>query len=166
MTMATEAFDTVIGDVLAGAEPARGVTIGSLAGFDDAGSPMIDRPDVCATHIAARSIVPLDELTIGREVALLFEAGDPTRPIVIGVLQDPQQPLREAVDAESAAPLPIEVEADGKRIVLTGKEEVVLRCGQASIQLLSDGTIRLRGTNVLSRASATNRIRGGNVQIN
>jgi uncharacterized protein (DUF2345 family) len=96
----------------------------------------------------------------------LFEAGDPKRPIVIGVLQHEQPPTPEPVEVETVASLPIEVEADGQRIVLTGKEEVVLRCGKASIQLLSDGTIRLRGTNVLSRASATNRIRGGNVQIN
>jgi hypothetical protein len=164
MKMATEAYDTVAGAVLAGAELTRGVAIGSLAGFDDAGRPMIDRPDVGATRLAARSIVPLDELMIGRDVALLFEAGDPTRPLVIGVLQDQQQPAPAPVDAESATP--IEVEADGKRVVLTGTQEIVLRCGKASIQLLSDGTIRLRGTNVLSRASATNRIRGGNVQIN
>ena len=163
--MATEAYDTVIGAVLAGAELTRGVAIASLAGFDDAGRPLVDRPDVAATHVAARSIVPVDELTIGCEVALLFEGGDPMRPIVIGVLQD-QQPAPQGAEAELAEPFAIEVEADGQRVVLTGKEEVVLRCGKASIQLLSDGTIRLRGTNLLSRASATNRIRGGNVQIN
>jgi hypothetical protein len=165
MTMATEAYDTVIGAVIAGAELARGVAIGSLTGFDDAGRPMVDRPDVGITQVAARSIVPLDELFIGCDVALLFEGGDPTRPIVIGVLQDQQLPP-ERDEAELSEPLPIEVEADGQRVVLTGREEVVLRCGKASIQLLSDGTIRLRGTNVLSRASATNRIRGGSVQIN
>jgi len=165
MTMATEAYDTVIGAVLAGADVTHGVAIGSLTGFDDAGRPMVDRPDVGVTQVVARSIVPLVELTIGCDVALLFEGGDPTRPIVIGVLQDQQLPP-ERDDAELAEPLPIEVEADGQRVVLTGREEVVLRCGKASIQLLSDGTIRLRGTNVLSRASATNRIRGGNVQIN
>ena len=164
--MTTEAYETVVGAVLAGAELTRGVAIGTLAGFDDAGRPMIDRPDVGAMHIVARSIVPLDELTIGGDVALLFEAGDPMRPIVIGVLQDQQQPTPEPVDAKSDTPLPIEVEADGKRVMLTGTQEITLRCGKASIQLLSDGTIRLRGTNVLSRASATNRIRGGNVQIN
>src|SRR5262249_21235037 len=164
--MATEAYETVVGAVLAGAELTRGVTIGRLAAFDDAGRPMIERPDVGASRVAARSIVPLDELTLGCDVALLFEAGDPTRPIVIGVLQHEQPPTPEPVEVETVASLPIEVEADGQRIVLTGKEEVVLRCGKASIQLLSDGTIRLRGTNVLSRASATNRIRGGNVQIN
>ena len=164
--MATEAYETVVGAVLAGADLTRGVAIGRLVSFDDAGRPMIERSDVGATRAAARSIVPLDTLMIGQEVALLFEAGDPTRPIVIGALQHQQPPTPEPVDAEAVTALPIEVEADGQRIVLTGKEEVVLRCGKASIQLLSDGTIRLRGTNVLSRASATNRIRGGNVQIN
>ena len=48
----------------------------------------------------------------------------------------------------------------------TASRELVLRCGKASVTLTSDGAVRIRGTDVLSRASATNRIRGGNVQIN
>lgn len=163
--MATETYERVVG-ALAGAELTRGVAIGRLVGFDDAGRPMIERSDAGAARVAARSIVPLDTQMIGQEVALLFEAGDAARPLVIGVLQYQPSPTPEGTDVEPAAARPIEVEADGQRIVLTGKEEVVLRCGKASIQLSSDGTIRIRGTNVLSRASATNRIRGGNVQIN
>jgi len=163
--MATDAFDTVLDTMLTDPDATRGVTIGTLIGFSGAGYPLIDL--VHAASVAARSVVPLDTEAIGRDVALLFEGGDPSRPMVIGVIQPPMPSLSAEGDAEpSAQPSPLEVEADGKRVVLAGTHEVVLRCGKSSIQLLSDGTIRIRGTNVLSRASATNRIRGGNVQIN
>lgn len=163
--MATDAYDTVFDAILTDAEATRGVTIGTLIGFSGAGYPLIDL--VHAPSVAARSVVPLDAEAIGRDVALLFEGGDPTRPMVIGVIQQPAPSPAAESDAEPATNTsPLEVEADGKRVVLTGTHEVVLRCGKASIQLLSDGTVRIRGTNVLSRASATNRIRGGNVQIN
>jgi hypothetical protein len=162
--MATDAYDTLFEAGLTDAEATRGVTIGTLVGFSGAGYPLIEL--VNASSLAARSVVPLDAETIGHDVALLFEGGDPTRPMVIGVIQPPALALSAETDAEPADTSPLEVEADGKRVVLTGTHEVVLRCGKASIQLLSDGTVRIRGTNVLSRASATNRIRGGNVQIN
>jgi hypothetical protein len=45
-------------------------------------------------------------------------------------------------------------------------EELVLRCGDASITLTRAGKIILRGTYLLSRSSGVNRIKGGSVQIN
>jgi len=162
--MATDAYDTLFDALLTDTDATRGVTIGTLIGFSGAGHPLIDL--VNAPSVAARSVVSLDATAIGRDVALLFEGGDPTRPLVLGVIQPPTPPVSTETDAEPTDTPPLEVEADGRRVVLTGADEVVLRCGKASIQLLSDGTVRIRGTNVLSRASATNRIRGGNIQIN
>ena len=62
----------------------------------------------------------------------------------------------------------LEVEAlvDGKRVVIEALDEIVLRCGQASITLRRNGRIVIRGTYVETRAVGTNRIKGGNVQIN
>jgi len=128
---------------------------GVLCGFDDNGEPLVDfpaKPD--RTPVAAISTVPLDEAHVNSEVVLLFEDGDVDRPIIIGVRQS-------AKSRKSVA-----FEIDGDRICYTAQREIVLRCGKASIQLLSDGSIRIRGTNLLSRASATNRIRGGNIQLN
>lgn len=51
-------------------------------------------------------------------------------------------------------------------ITFEAEQVVSLRCGKASIQLQRDGSVLIRGAYVLSRASGTNRIRGGNVQIN
>lgn len=54
----------------------------------------------------------------------------------------------------------------GKRIVIEAQQEIELRCGDARILLTRDGIVQIRGTYVTSHASATQRIRGGSVQLN
>ena len=128
---------------------------GVLCGFDEHGDPLIDFPSKAdRTPVTAISTVPLQPADVNREVVLVFEDGDPDRPIIVGLRQPPQTQRA------------LSVEIDGDRLVYTAQNELVLRCGKASIQLLSDGSVRIRGTNLLSRASATNRIRGGNIQLN
>jgi len=75
------------------------------------------------------------------------------------------------VRAESAWPLPdrpghVEVDADGERLVVTAKEQIVLRCGKASITLTKAGKVLIQGAYVSSRSSGVNRIKGGSVQLN
>jgi hypothetical protein len=95
---------------------------------------------------------------VGRDVALLFEGGDPARPIVIGLMHRP---------APASIPTrTVEVEADGERVVVEAERELVLRCGKASITLTSAGKVLIRGAYVLNRSSGVNRIQGGSVQIN
>ncbi len=59
-----------------------------------------------------------------------------------------------------------EVVVDGKRTQIEGSDEIVLRCGKASITLRSNGRLIIRGAYVETRASGTNRIKGGSVLIN
>ncbi len=140
--------------------PAARAIRGLLCGFDETGEALVDFPEnPDSGPIVAISTVPLTEKDLNREVVLLFEDGDCTRPILIGLRQP-------CVAKKSEVQHSLGVEFDGQRLVYTAQQEIVLRCGKASIQLLSDGSVRIRGTNLLSRASATNRIRGGNVQIN
>jgi hypothetical protein len=139
---------------------------------------------------AARSIVVLDEQAVQQAVAvrqpvvLLFENGDPALPIVVGLV--PAAPGAEllgsllvpppaaAVSPPAAAPpapTPVAAEridalVDGKRVVLQGHDEVVLRCGAASITLKRDGKLILRGAYVETHAKGVNRIKGGSVKIN
>ena len=61
---------------------------------------------------------------------------------------------------------PVEADSDGQRLIVTAKEEIVLRCGQASITLTKAGKVLIRGTYVSSRSSGVNRLKGGSVQIN
>jgi hypothetical protein len=60
----------------------------------------------------------------------------------------------------------VEFPAASSQVAVVAENELSLRCGKASITMKGDGTVAIRGTNVISRASHTNRIRGGNVQIN
>jgi hypothetical protein len=103
--------------------------------------------------VPARSVVPLDSSVVGREVVLLFEQGDPARPLVMGVLR-------------TARPEPVHSEIDGEKLVLTGEREIVLRCGEASITLTRAGKVLIQGAYVLTNSSGLNRINGGTVQIN
>jgi hypothetical protein len=60
----------------------------------------------------------------------------------------------------------VEVDADGERMIVSAKEELVLRCGKASITLTKAGKVLIKGSYLLSRSSGVNRIKGGSVQLN
>jgi hypothetical protein len=138
------------------------VTVGELIGITDNGRvPIVVYPgQFGSAGVEARSIVDLHGAHVGKRVALLFEGADPSRPIVAGVLRDHQGwPL--AVGAGQ-----IEVDADGDRLIVSAKTQLVLRCGRASITLTKEGKILIQGAYVSSRASGVNRLKGGSVQIN
>lgn len=137
-----------------------GVVIGVLLSITDAGKPLVVFPgNQNQTGIEANSTTPLKDSDIGRDVALLFEGGNPERPLVIGRIQHPEEML--AVNKQE-----VTVEKDGERLQLHAKEEIELKCGKASITLTKAGKVIIRGKYVLSRSSGANRIKGGSVQIN
>jgi uncharacterized protein (DUF2345 family) len=75
----------------------------------------------------------------------------------------------EEVDAEagnSVVDTGSDVRVDGKKVVLEAQEEVVLKCGDASITLNKSGKISIRGKYILNRSTGVNRILGGSVQVN
>lgn len=145
-------------EVLLDAPPARidGVVIGTLRGFDAGGSPCVDFPGNASGELPARSTVALSPDDRGREVAIMFEAGDPRKPLVLGLIHHP-------VPVTLPAP---EATADGERLVFTAEKEIEFRCGKASIILTKAGKVLIRGEYLLSRSAGVNRIKGGSVQIN
>jgi len=141
-----------------------GVVIGRIHGVTESGQPLIALPNFLGgQQLSARSLVQIEVGQIGSDVAVVFPEGEPDRPLVLGVVQGPAPAARSRREQASQT---ISVQADGERFLLTAEREVVLRCGKASISLTADGNVLIRGAYVLSRASGTNRIRGGNVQIN
>jgi hypothetical protein len=108
--------------------------------------------------IRARRLVGLTASDRGREVALMFEGGDPGKAVIIGCVEQ----LSGIELGVSKEPVTI----DAETIVLTSDKEIVLRCGDASITLRKDGRVVVRGAYVETRASGVNRIKGGTVQIN
>jgi len=144
--------------------------VGWIAGFDTQRGLLVDFEGNVAGALSARSVVPFDGAT-GREAAaarrqvlLVFEGGDPNLPIVVGFLQP--SPGAQLLAAVLEAPGSRDARVDGKRVILEGADEVVLRCGDASITLQKDGAVVVRGRRISSTARGTHRIRGGSVQIN
>ncbi|MER9754760.1 DUF6484 domain-containing protein [Mesorhizobium sp. M0166] len=136
-------------------ERIEGVVIGIFLGFGES-SPLVVFPgNPQEAAVPARSLAELTSDMIGAEVALLFQDGDPGRPLIVGRIVEPAP--------RASAP---QILRDGERVRITGNERIELRCGKASIIMEKDGHITIRGTYVTSHASATNRIRGGSVNLN
>jgi hypothetical protein len=150
--------------------------LGWLAPGSAPGRLLVDFPGNAHGPLPAVALVALDARAITeavrdrRSAALGFERGDARAPIVLGLVVEPPSLIDEMLAtparAPAAAPRPTEARLDGKRVVLEGKEEVVLRCGNSSITLRADGKLVIRGAYVETRASGTNRIKGGAVKIN
>ncbi|MCY1034024.1 DUF6484 domain-containing protein [Corallococcus sp. BB11-1] len=144
---------------------------GWLVGFE-AGRILVDFPGNHRGPLPARTAVALEPGVLAhaaaqrQEAVLLFAGGDPSRPLLMGLLQPERlTPLIDALlDTPPAAPK--EVHLDGRRVVLEGREEVVLRCGKASLTLRRNGQVVLRGVNIRTEADEVQRIKGGKVQIN
>ena len=134
-----------------------GVRRGLLVGIGEDGTPSVDfdgNPE-CGP-LTAVSTIAVTQRDAGREAILMFEDGDPRRPILLGLVQSPASPPIQ----------PAELSLDGEQITLSAEKEVVLRCGHASITLTRAGKVLIRGAYVLTRSSGVNRIKGGSVQIN
>jgi Domain of unknown function (DUF6484) len=138
-----------------------GVVIGVLMGFDDGGAPLVVFPGNPREQAApARTTAKLAPDDVGAEVALMFEQGDPARPLIMGRILHPEPRL--AGPGEHA----FEATVDDQRLELKAEREIVLRCGKASITLTRAGKIVLRGAYIFSRSTGVNKIKGGSVQLN
>src|SRR5437867_3357778 len=126
---------------------------GVLVDIGNDGSPIVDFDGNELGPIAARTAIPVAGR--GDTVLLVFDQGDPTRPIIIGIVRD---------TFEKTSPQQLKIVA--KEIFIEGAEEVSLRSGDSSLTLRKDGKAVLKGKEVLSRAARTNRIKGATVKIN
>ena len=99
-------------------------------------------------------------------VLLVFEHGDPARPIIVGVVESGAPVPHETHRTVPHGEVPRHATVDGRRVMLKGDEEVTLVCGKASITLTKNGRISLCGVEIVSRASGANKIRGASVSIN
>lgn len=138
-----------------------GALTGILVGLVDSVTPLVTYPGQPGTAaIRARSITDLHAAHVGRQVMLIFDRGNPQAPIILGCLREERERLAPEETGQ------IEVDADGQRMIVSVKEQLVLRCGQASITLTRAGKVLIQGNYVCSRSSGVNRIKGGSVQIN
>jgi hypothetical protein len=133
----------------------------TIVALSDDGTPSVDLgpadPAVPA-RLAMRASRERIETAIAerQQAVVVFEHGDRTRPIIVGLIE-PLAPTDAAL---------VEADVDGRRVRLTAEDEIVLQCGSASITLRRNGRVVIRGAYVESHSQGTNRIKGGQVQIN
>jgi hypothetical protein len=124
--------------------------------------PVVTNVPTCTGDlIVARTTLRLRRAMIGRDVVVLFDAGDLQSPIIIGVM--------EPVTGLESSPPPPEgptVHADGERHVIEAEREIVLRCGDASITLTRAGKVIIKGNYILSRSAGYNKVKGAAIEIN
>ncbi|PRP91282.1 hypothetical protein ENSA5_56950 [Enhygromyxa salina] len=156
------------------ADARLGVRVGKLVEWASGAAPTVEFEGNERGPLPARATIPLDPTLVAeaiqdqRGVVLTFEDGRPDAPIITGLLQ----PLTHDVDgeaeaeAEDEADTQLEARIDGRRVELEAADEIVLRCGKASIVLRRNGRVVIRGTYVETRSRGVNRVKGGSVEIN
>jgi hypothetical protein len=173
--------DKSLAEVLEFEVPATRVAghrVGQVVAFDETGL-YVDYPANPHGPLEARAALALDAAGAAaaaserRQVLLTFEDERSDLPIVVGFMHALPKPAPAALAATpaeapgEASPLSgFQPVVDGKRLVLEAQDEVVLRCGEASITLRRNGRLAIRGVFVETRARMVNRIKGGSVQIN
>lgn len=148
----------------------EGIRIGKIAGVDGT-NILVDFPGNLLGPIPARLTSSVDEKlrhtnAAGREVLLVFEENNPSRPVIIDTLYSLLHEITDQSGDTLEIQKPEEVSLDQKRICIDAREEIVLRCGEASITLTQAGKVIIKGNYLLSRSSGANRIKGGSVRIN
>lgn len=147
-------------------EKVDGIALGTLSAFADNGDALVNIDDFGLKNLSAQTLVELNRSHLTHQVALGFQAGNPYRPIVLGLLHKAENG-KEAIEHEiQRSQEELVITQHGKRITIEAEQELELRCGEAVILLTADGHIQLRGGYITSHADATQRIRGGSVQIN
>lgn len=140
-----------------------GPVVGRIAGFTADGAALVDFPGNTAEPRPARTTVTLERPTQDEPVLvpvlLVFENGDPSLPIIIGLVRETAAPAKQGGESR-------EVRVDGERVVIEGQKEVVLRCGESAIVLRRDGKVIIRGAEITSRAKRSNKLKGATVHIN
>lgn len=171
-----DTFDTVSEPV---EKSASEIIIGDLVNINHSGQPEIDyignslhKPLVAITTVA------LTQQHVGRQVAILFANGRVDSPVIMGLIHNPLNEMLETFEVQSDSNIDSKnadvidknesqiIKVDGKRITIEGEDEVVLKCGDASITLTKAGKVLIRGKYLLNRSDGVNRIMGGSVQVN
>ena len=144
--------------------------LGTIERIDDSGEVFVNfagYPEcpvkaAVAVHLVADIDSP--QVLLESKVLLVFEDNDVRYPVIVGLVADSINEARRS--AEDARNLLAELIVDGRSLKISAQDEISLACGKSRITLRKDGKIVLRGTDVISRASASNRIRGARVKIN
>jgi hypothetical protein len=142
---------------------------GRIVGLTESGQARVDFPGNTGGPLAARTLITLDlplaELQ-ALSVLLIFEDAHFRRPVIAGVIRDRLLPDAGSAPGERLELKADQVFVDKKKISLRAAEMIELKCGKSSLTLTRDGKVVIKGAELLSRASGTQRIKGASVEIN
>ncbi len=149
-----------------------GARIGTIVRTASDGRVAVDFPGNTFGPLGARWAGSVAEMirdgsrATGRKILLVFENDDPELPIIVDFVCESLDDAPPKSPVELQLDKPDEVFIDGRRVTFDAKDEIVLRCGKASVTLSRAGKIVIRGTYLINRSSGVNKIKGGSVQIN
>lgn len=151
-----------------------GHVVGSIARVDADGAAWVNFPNSpTGAPVLARSIIdapaaPLEEAdyNLGQSVLLVFEDNDPALPIICGIIRKRLQPPHQTPVVRLDSSAVRDVLVDGRQLVFQAGQQILLRCGKSSVLLRRDGKVVIRGTNLLSRSSGSNKIKGASIDLN
>ncbi|MFL5349754.1 MAG: DUF6484 domain-containing protein [Hyalangium sp.] len=140
------------------------ITVGRIASIDAQGRVLValHKGVPCPARLSTtvRRAEILEAAVAGTPVLLLLADDGRTPPILMGMVRDR---LEAPGDMSVGA---LELQVGRERIALTAREELTLRCGEASITLRRDGKVIIKGEEIVSRARRTNKVKGATVRIN
>lgn len=146
---------------------------GTLARIDGDGRPWVTFDGSNAVEVLARfamdpaQLMQVDRTALaGTSVLLVFEDSDPRRPIVVSFISEALPKQAPPPATSEAAEDSRELLVNERRFVINAHDEIELRCGKSRIVMQKDGKILIKGTDLVSRSSGPNRIRGGNISLN
>jgi len=145
--------------------PLSTATFGTVVEIDKQGAVWIEAAAIATVRVRAKiagRLLHSGQDLLARQVLLLLEGGDPALPVIVDTVHDRLLPL----DAGAPKSKQEEIEVEAKRIAFKAEEEIVLGCGKSAVILSADGEVVIRGTDLLSRSSGPNRIKGSRVQVN
>ncbi|CAB5588578.1 DUF6484 domain-containing protein [Providencia hangzhouensis] len=115
------------------------------------------------TPILALSLAPIVESDIGKICAIQFINGNKQNPLIMGLIQQnnhsmilPETPLNNMMFSSP----------EHGQLHIQASESITLQCGESSLTLTADGFVQIKALYIDNYASATNRIKGGSVQVN
>lgn len=143
--------------------PLPSCTVGHIDSFGENGSVTVSHPHH-GSPVSAQTTVALDIYgdLVGERVLLLFLEDDPSQPVITGLLSS------NAADKKFSHVSSMDRSETllAKDLNFSAANSVSIRCGRSEILMDKFGKIVVKGCNILTRASARNRIKGGSVSLN
>ena len=125
------------------------IVSGRVSYIDADGSCFVSVSD--ADEPVRAQIVASEAAGLSEDTEVLLAIGGARGPVVIGPIVD------SIFERESSVERHVSLEAG---------ESVTIKCGASSITMRQDGTVVIKGEDLITRARRQNKIRGATVKIN